>query len=89
MSRSKVLDTWRIGDHPKRTSAGEPELMSLGNLFMAHRVLEQEGGLTNYTKRSDTVRVAGATPLTTPMFRQITEFRFFEKINFLIFWVPR
>ena len=31
-----------------------------------HRGQEQEGGLTNYTKRSDTVRVAGATPLTTP-----------------------
>ena len=31
-----------------------------------HRGQEQDGGLTNYTKRSDTVRVAGATPLTTP-----------------------
>ena len=27
------------------------------NLYMLHRVLEQEGGLTNYTKRSDTVRL--------------------------------
>ena len=30
-----------------------------------HRGQEQEGGLTNYTKRSDPVRVPGATPLTT------------------------
>ena len=50
-----------------------------------HRVLEQEEGLTNYTKSSDTIRLAGATPLTTPMFGQITEFRFFEKINFFDF----
>ena len=39
------------------------------HFLIYHRVLEQEGGLTNYTKRSDTVRVAGATPLTTPHVR--------------------
>ena len=30
------------------------------------RVLEQEGGLMNYTKRTNTVRVAGATPFDHP-----------------------
>ena len=54
-----------------------------------NRGLEQEEGLTNYTKRSDTIRVAGATPLTTPMFRQITEIGFFEKINLVWFWRPQ
>ena len=54
-----------------------------------NRGLEQEEGLTNYTKRSDTIRVAGATPLTTPMFGQITEFGFFEKINFFDFGGPQ
>ena len=34
--------------------------------YIKHRALEQEGGLRNYTMRSDTVRVAWATPLTTP-----------------------
>ena len=54
-----------------------------------HRVPEQEGGLTNYTKRSDTVKVARATPLTTLIFGQITEFGFFEKINFFEFGGPK
>ena len=35
----------------------------------SHRWPEQDGGLTNWTKRSDTIRVAGATPLTTPHVR--------------------
>ena len=42
-----------------------------------HRGPEQEGGLTNYTKRSDTVRVAGATPLTTPHVRTNHRIRVF------------
>ena len=48
-----------------------------------HRVPEQEEHLMNYTKRSDTIRVAGATlQLPPPIFGQITEFGFLEKINF-------
>ena len=41
-----------------------------------------EEGLTNYTKRSDTIRVTGATALTTSNVQTI---RSFEKIFFL-FW---
>ena len=37
--------------------------------YTGHRGQEQEEGLTNYTKSSDTIRLAGATPLTTPRFR--------------------
>ena len=36
-------------------------------VLINHRGLEQEGGLTNYSKRADTIRVDGATPLTTPL----------------------
>ena len=36
--------------------------------LLDHRVQEQDGGLTNYTKRSDTIRVARATSLTTPIY---------------------
>ena len=36
------------------------------NLFSNHRGLEQDLGLTNWTKRSDTVRVTRATVGTTP-----------------------
>ena len=56
--------------------------------LQSHRGPEQKEGLMNYTKRSDTVRVAGATPLTTPH-GQITEFGFFEKIIFLFLGAPK
>ena len=49
-------------------------------LDTTNRGQEQEGGLTNWTKRSDTIRVA---------FVQITEFVFFEKINFFDFGGPK
>ena len=51
-----------------------------------NRGLEQEEGLTNYTKRSDTIRVAGATPLTPPMFRQITEIGSVQRVSEV--WPP-
>ena len=55
-----------------------------------HRVLEQEGGFTNYTKRSDTVRVAGATPLTTPHVWTNHRIRVFWKNQIFWFWgVPK
>ena len=45
---------------------GRDVLAYLSTFLTSHRGLEQEGGLTKYSKRSDTVRVAGATTLTTP-----------------------
>ena len=53
--------------------------LPLSHIKSCHRGPEQEGGLTNWTKRSNTIRVAGTTPLKTPMFGQITDFRFLRK----------
>ena len=51
-----------------------------------HRGPEQEGGLTNYSKRADTVRVAGATPLTTPHVWTNHRIRVFWENQFFWFW---
>ena len=51
-----------------------------------HRWPEQEGGLTDWTKRSDTIRVAGATPLTTPNVCTNHRIRVFWENQFFGFW---
>ena len=59
------------------------------NLFSNHRGLEQDLGLTNWTKRSDTVRVTRATVGTTPNVPSNPRILVFWKNHFSHFLEPR
>ena len=61
----KVVNDWKNRNTPTTLLIKNIQFQKKW-LLTNHRVQEQEGGLTKYTKRSDTIRVAWATPLTTP-----------------------
>ena len=80
------LSWLNIGHLRTPNCPAETQGVAAGQILAIHRGPEQDGGLTNWTKRSDTIRVAGATPLTTPHVQTNHGIPVFWENQFFGFW---